>query len=125
MSLDVVVLSEVLSICRLPAGSPLPSWVATERFTSVSWTPEETSVVCATDSVPQGVRAETGWRALKVQGPLDFGLTGVLASLAGPLADARIPVFAVSTFDTDYLLVKQDTLNDAVAALRSAGHRVG
>jgi hypothetical protein len=70
------------------------------------------------------VRSEPGWRALQVAGPLDFALTGVLSSLLAPLAAAGVAVFALSTFDTDYVLVKEATLADAVAALERAGHRV-
>jgi uncharacterized protein len=74
--------------------------------------------------VPQEVRAEGGWRCLKVQGPLDFALTGILAALTAPLAAAGIAVFAVSTYDTDYLLLKAENLHRAAEALRGAGHRV-
>jgi hypothetical protein len=73
--------------------------------------------------VPADVRCEPGWRALAVKGPLDFGLTGILASIAAPLAEAGISIFAISTFDTDYVLVKAERLDDAVEALRRAGHR--
>jgi hypothetical protein len=72
--------------------------------------------------VPAGVRCEPGWRALAVEGPLDFGLTGILASIATPLAEAGISLFAISTFDTDYVLVKAERLDDAMEALRRAGH---
>ena len=74
--------------------------------------------------MPEGVRCEAGWRCLKVEGPLDFGLTGILAAITAPLAAAGIPVFAVCTYDTDYVMVKTDQLADAVDALRHAGHRV-
>jgi len=84
----------------------------------------ELSVVCADAAVPDGVRAERGWRALTVVGPLDLALTGVLASLAVPLAEAGVAIFAIATFDTDYLLVRRERLSDAVTALRAAGHRV-
>ena len=80
--------------------------------------------MCAAARVPDGVRAQRGWRALAVEGPLDFALTGVLAAVAVPLAEAGISIFAVSTYDTDYVLVRADRLADAVAALRGAGHSV-
>jgi hypothetical protein len=88
----------------------------------VTRTPDELSVVADEAAVPAGVRAERGWRALQVAGPLDFNLTGILASLAYPLARAGISLFAVSTFDTDYVLIKEDKLHDALAALQAAGH---
>lgn len=74
--------------------------------------------------MPEGVRKQGGWRCLEVGGPLPFELTGVLASLASPLAAAGVPIFAVSTFDTDYLLVPGEKLEAALAALGAAGHRL-
>jgi hypothetical protein len=85
-------------------------------------TAAEVTVVCA--DVPDGVRAERGWRALAVEGPLDLALTGVLVSLLEPLAAVGIAIFAISTFDTDHVLVRAARLEEAVAALRGAGHRV-
>ena len=87
-------------------------------------TADELSIVCETDYVPSEVEQESGWRALVVEGRLDFALTGILVSLAAPLADAGVSIFALSTFNTDYLLVRADDLPRAVAALRAAGHRV-
>lgn len=81
--------------------------------------------MCRAEAVPEGVSHETGWRCLKVSGPLDFGLTGILASLAAPLAAAKIPIFAISTFDTDYVMVKAEHLARALEVLRAAGHRIG
>lgn len=81
-------------------------------------------MVCEAGAVPSGVRVEAGWRALAVQGPLDFDLTGIIAALAAPLAAARISIFAVSTYDTDYVLVRDRDLERAVLALRGAGHSV-
>lgn len=87
-------------------------------------TPEELSVVCSEEHVPEGVEAERGWRAFGLEGPLDFSIVGVLASVASPLAAAGISIFAVSTYDTDYVLVKGALLETATAALRKAGHEV-
>jgi hypothetical protein len=87
-------------------------------------TPAELTIVGAAGAVPEGVQAERGWRALAVEGPLDLGLTGVLVALLEPLARAGVAIFAVSTFDTDHVLVRADRLDDAVRALRAAGHRV-
>lgn len=80
--------------------------------------------MCAANVVPEGVRCEGGWRILKVEGPLDFGLTGVLLSMARPLAEAGVAIFALSTYDTDYVLVKEEKLDGAIAALEAAGHRI-
>jgi hypothetical protein len=124
MTVRLRVVPGTLAICRLGAGEAVPAW-ARGTFLSVTRTPDELSVVCDQGAVPEGVRAERGWRALLVEGRLDFALTGVLASLTGPLAAAGIPLFAVSTFDTDWLLVRDSQLEAAGEALRAAGHTVG
>jgi len=121
-------LPEPLAICRLPADADVPPWAVTARFFSVTRTEDELSVVCPESVLPKvlppEIRREAGWRALKIQGPLDFSLTGVLASLVSPLAEAGIPIFALSTFDTDYLLLRAEQLEAVIETLRAAGHRV-
>lgn len=119
-------LEGVVAVCRLDADDDLPDWVdLTDRhLVSVTRTVNELSIILGQDAVPPGVIAERGWRVLAVRGPLAFSLTGVLAGLAQPLADAGVPIFALSTYDTDLLLVGQDDLDAAVAALGSAGHTV-
>ena len=113
-----------LAVCRLPPEARVADWMQVGPLASITRTAAELSVVCAEDAVPDGIRCERGWRALCVDGPLDFALTGVLARLAAPLAEAQVPVFVVSTFDTDWLLVKQDRLAEAVASLRASGHEI-
>ncbi|QJE74354.1 ACT domain-containing protein [Aerophototrophica crusticola] len=122
--IPLTVLPGELAVCRLPPDAPFPAWADGPGFLSLTRTAEELSVVCLADRVPDGVQAVAPWRALKVEGPLDFALTGILAALARPLAEAGISLFAVATYDTDYLLVKADMLDAAVAALRGAGHAV-
>jgi hypothetical protein len=117
-------LSEPLTICRLDPGAALPEWAGSGRFVSITRTPAELSIVCAAHAVPATVQAERNWRALAVAGPLDFALTGILAALAQPLAAAGISIFALSTYDTDYLLVRAHALDRAIAALTAAGHHV-
>lgn len=124
MRLVLRVLGERLAVCRLPAGSPMPDWARSGVLTAVTRTADETSVVCAASVVPEGTTDETGWRALQVAGPLDFGLTGVLAALATPLAEAGVSIFAISTYDTDYVLVREEALEDATGALEAVGHRI-
>ena len=121
--LELRVLDTRLAVCRLPGGSPPPAWVSGDLVAVVS-TPHETSIVCDEAVVPSDVQCQPGWAALMVAGPLDFSLTGVLAAIAGPLADAGVSIFAVSTFDTDYVLVPADRIDDTVGALRRAGHIV-
>ncbi len=93
-------------------------------FVSITRTPDELSVVCAEVSVPDEVKAGRGWRALRVAGSLDFALTGVLAALAVPLAEAGVSIFALSTYDTDYVLLREVDLPREVATLGVAGHRM-
>ena len=120
--LILCVLPDRLAVCRLAADAELPDWAQPGDLLSITRTRQELSIVCAERWAPPEVVAERGWRALQVQGPLDFTLVGVLASLAQPLAQAGISLFALSTFDTDYLLVKEAALERASAALRLAGH---
>ncbi|MGB2851624.1 MAG: ACT domain-containing protein [Solirubrobacterales bacterium] len=118
-------LPAVYEICRLEADADVPEWVAAapQGLLSVTRTESELSIVC-TGPIPAGVEHSRGWRAVRVLGTLEHTMTGVLVSLAAPLADAGIPIFAISTFDTDYLLVPGDALDQALAALADAGHTV-
>jgi hypothetical protein len=123
MTLDVV--AGRLAVCRLDAAAPVPPWaLGAAPPASITRTAGELSIVCPQEAVPEGITRRDGWRALAVRGPLDFALTGVLAGLAGPLAEAEVPIFALSTHDTDLVLVAEDDLGRAVAALRDAGHEV-
>ena len=118
----LALLPDRLAVCRLPPADEVPSWAWTGPLASVTRTAEELSVVCAESAVPDDVQAERGWRAMRVAGPLDFDLTGVVSSLTAPLADAGVPVFVLSTFDTDWLLVRHANVDEAVHALVHAGH---
>jgi hypothetical protein len=120
----LTVLPGEFSVWRLAADAPIPA-VDPGSFLSLTRTEDELSIVSSSSEVPAGAVAETGWRCLKVEGPLAFDMTGVLAALNAPLADAGIPIFVISTFDTDYLLVKATDLDRSCQALRDAGHRVG
>ena len=120
----LILLPEVLAICRLETAASIPDWATRGRFWSITRTEEELSMVCPEAQVPQGVKRETGWRALKVAGPLDFSLTGILTSLTAPLAKEKVSVFALSTYDTDYLLVKEEQLGKAIQALGEEGYEI-
>jgi len=124
MPLALELIPERLAISRLEPDSAIPAWATEGPFFSVTRTTTELSLVCNSDVVPSTVRAERGWRAMGVKGRLDFGLTGILAALTVPLADAGISIFAISTFDTDYVLVKEGDLRNAVGVWRSTGHSV-
>jgi len=122
--LSLVVLPERLAICRLAGHEPVPPCPDPAQFWSVTRAGDELSVVLPEAAAPPGWQAERGWRCLKVLGPLDLGMTGVLASVAVPLAQAGVSIFAVSTYDTDYVLVKAGDVANARDALRAAGHVV-
>jgi uncharacterized protein len=122
--LSLSVLRDSYGICRLSPEDKAPDWARCGEFWSVTRNSEEMSVVCAEADIPETVKSDRGWRCLKVYGPLDFSLTGILVSLARPLADAGISVFALSTYDTDYLLVKEEKLDRALAVLAENGHKI-
>ena len=111
------------AVCRLDADAAVPGW-ASGTMTSITRTPDELSIVCLQEGVPENTRCEPGWRCLRVVGPLEFSMVGVIAALTGILATANIGVFVVSTFDTDLVLVKQADLEPAIESLRAAGHVV-
>jgi hypothetical protein len=123
-SLNLELLDQTFAICRLDSRAQVPAWAAAAEFLSLTRTAEELSIVCRQDWVPMDAVCERGWRCLRVAGKIPFTAVGVLASLAVPLAEAGISLFAVSTFDTDYLLVKEHELMAAAKALRSYGHTV-
>ncbi|MGW5050042.1 ACT domain-containing protein [Actinokineospora sp. NPDC004072] len=124
--LVIDVLPGEYTVTRLAPGAPVPAGLLdADGFVSVTRTGAETSVVAPSAHAPDGERAEPGWRLLTVRGPLEFTLTGIMAALAGALAQAGVPLFAMSTFDTDHLLVRAGDLGRAVTALREAGHEIG
>ena len=112
-----------LAIARLGPADPLPDWAA-GPIVSITRTHQELSIVCPEERVPPGVVAERGWACLIVAGPLDFREVGVIASLAAPLRDAAISIFIVSTYDTDYLLIKAEDFDEAKNVLLAAGHEL-
>ena len=112
------------AVCQLPPDAPIPKGLESEAPVSISRTAEELSVVCEESMAPPEARCEKGWRCLGIQGPFPFSAIGVLASIAVPLAEAGVSLFATSTFDTDYILVREPDLERAVAALLDAGHAV-
>ena len=126
--LDLVLDREPLAVARLAADEPVPAWASgaagAAGFTSVTRTADELSIVAPSRVVPPGVRSEGPFAAIRVAGTLDFGLVGIVESPARPLAAAGIPIFVVSTFDTDWVLVPASRLDAAVAALETAGHDV-
>ena len=115
----------IYSVYRFAPGTRVPSCLLdTDSFISITRTADELSVVCEGGLSLDQMAEESGWSVLKVEGPLDFGMTGVVASITGPLGAASISVFVISTYDTDYLLVKRDRLARAATVLRGADFTV-
>jgi len=115
---------EHLAVVRLGPGADLPAWSGAATLFSVTATATETSIVCAQAGVPKKARQEGPFTAFEVEGPLDFTLTGVLHELLQPLTEAQIPVFTLSTFDTDWILVPADSAARAAESWRRSGHDV-
>lgn len=122
--LNLVVVDGTFAICKLEADVPIPPWATASHFFSITRTAEELSIVIPQDAVPEVVGGERSWRCLRVTGTIPFSVVGVLASLTAPLAEAGISVFALSTFDTDYLLVKEADFEQALDVLQQAGHSI-
>ena len=122
--LSLTLLLQRSALCRLDAQAPWPDWAQGPGLVSLTRTEEELSLICPQDRLPPGLTAQKDWRCFKVGGPLDPNQTGVLAALAVPLAQAGVSLLAVSTFETDYILVKEEDLTQAVQALERVGHHL-
>jgi hypothetical protein len=120
----VTLLPMPLAICRLTAQVDIPRWAQSGQFFSITRTPDELSIVCSTENVPDGVECDLGWRALKLEGHFPLEMVGILASIIAPLAEAGVSIFVLATYDTDYLLIKEAQLLHAVATLSLQGHTV-
>jgi uncharacterized protein len=111
------------AVSRLPAGAPIPAWALTGIFTSITRNEDELSVVCPAENVPADTKTQAGWICFKLEGPFAFAQTGILASFINPLSGNNVPIFAISTFDTDYVLVPEEFSDAAVEFLQKAGHQ--
>jgi hypothetical protein len=120
--LQLSTLPEKYAIVGLSKGAPLPAWATQGDFFSITRTTDELSIIVEESRVPAGLHFQGGWRVIKVHGPFMLSEVGVLASLVGPLAAARVSVLTIATFDTDYLLVASENFDAAIAALERAGH---
>lgn len=122
--LALALLPSTFAICQLNSDAPIPAWANSKPFCSITRTANELSIVCLQSNVPDGIQSENNFRCLQIVGKFDFSEIGILASLAATLANASVSILTISTFDTDYLLVKQNDLNKAVESLRQAGYRI-
>jgi hypothetical protein len=112
------------SVCKLPPGSTVPDWALPGEFYSITNTSDEVSIVCDSNYIPEKLPREGYFKCFKIDEILDFSLIGILASLTQTLAKVGISVFVISTYNTDYILVKEDNLDIAVATLEEAGHTI-
>jgi uncharacterized protein len=117
-------LKEKFAICRLSPESPIPEWGLKGCFTSITRTAEELSIVCPVENVPAEFKPELQWTCFHLEGPFSFTETGILASFIGPLSENGVPIFAISTYDTDYVLIREDFAGMALPALQAAGHEL-
>jgi len=122
MKLQLKILKGFFTIHRFPANHEIPNQVYKSQFYSISKTDNELSIVCYSSTRLNSKKSDTGWSCIKVEGPLDFSLTGILAEISTVLAKAEISIFAISTFDTDYILVKSEKLPFAKEALLASGY---
>jgi len=111
-------------VCRLDKTEFIPKWAKNSDFLSITRTLDELSIVCIEDSIPSYIKYEKDWRILKIEGPLDFSLIGILASISAILAQKGISIFAISTYDTDYILVKNKDISSAIVALTDEGYEI-
>jgi hypothetical protein len=122
--LTLTLMPDTFAICTVDPTAAIPEWASQGTFFSITKAPDELSIVCSSAYVPDHVKAERGWRAFKFEGPLDIELTGVVASVAAPLANAGVSIFPLATYGTDYILVKEEQLESATRALTAFGHAV-
>jgi hypothetical protein len=124
IKLTIALLDDSFVICRLSPDATIPDPSTINQFYSITRTSEELSVVCTKENAPVHAKYDYGWRCFKVKGPLDFSLIGIIVSIATCLAKSGVSIFTISTFDTDYFLVKDEKLEVAIQALTEAGHTV-
>ena len=122
--LTMKLLKEKYGICRLDKAELIPQWTTVSDFFSVTKTSDELSIVCNENNIPSGIKCEKNWRVLKIEGPLDFSLIGIIASISSILEQKSISIFAVSTYDTDYILVKDKDIDNAIDALINENYEV-
>jgi uncharacterized protein len=123
-SFELHLLPGRMAVCRLDPEEETPPWAGSGVLSSVTRTQAELTVVCQEENVPDGITCNKNWRCLRVGGVLDFSETGILSSLIAPLAGEGVPVYALSTYSTDLILIKEKDLSRALRVLSGAGHRV-
>ncbi|WP_066892270.1 ACT domain-containing protein [Clostridium nigeriense] len=122
--LTLKLLKDKYSVCRLNKNDEIPKWIFQEEFFSITKTDEELSVVCLQDKIKENIKCEKDWRILKIEGPLDFSLIGILSRISTLMANNGISIFAISTYDTDYILIKEESINKAIEVLENNNYNI-
>jgi len=122
--LTMKLLNQKFGVCRLDKNELIPEWAKNGDFYSITKTLDELSIVCSQDFIPSNIKCEKDWKALKIEGPLDFSLIGILSSISTILAQVGISIFAISTYDTDYILVKEKDITNAINALANEKYEI-
>lgn len=122
--LTLKLLKDKYSVLRLNKNDEIPKWIFNEEFFSITRTEDELSIVCLQDKVKEYIKCERNWRILKIEGPLDFSLIGILSKISTLMANNNISIFAISTYDTDYILIKEETINRAIEVLENSNYNI-
>lgn len=122
--LKLKLLKDMYGVCRLNNNSKIPEWGAKGEFSSITRTEDELSIVCLQNNIPEGIQCEKSWKVFKIEGPLDFSLIGILSAISSLMAEKGISIFAISTYDTDYILIKDKDLNKAIEVLSNDKYEI-
>lgn len=122
--LTLKLLDETYGVCSLEKDSEISPWIVEGNFLSITKTDEELSIVCEEKNISEGIKYEGGWKILKIEGKLDFALVGILAKISNIMAENNISIFAISTYDTDYILIKLNNINKAVELLKKENYNI-
>ena len=123
-NLTLKLLKDIYGVCRLNKDESIPSWAFDGEFSSITKTDDELSIVCLKDNIPKDTKCELDWKILKILGPLDFSLIGILSKISTLMAENNISIFAVSTYDTDYIMIKENDLKQAVSILENNSYKI-
>ena len=122
--MKITLMKEKFAVCKLDSEDVIPKWVDTKEFNSITRTNDELSIVCIDKNIPKDIVSEKDWRILKIEGVLDFSLVGILAKISSILAEEKISIFAISTYNTDYILLKEENSGNAIKILRENGYNI-
>lgn len=122
--LNLKLLKDKYSVCRLNKDDEIPKWIFNEEFFSITKTEDELSIVCLQDKIKEDVKCERDWNILKIEGPLDFSLIGILSKISTLMANNNISIFAISTYDTDYILIKEESIDKAIEILENNNYNI-